>query len=63
MLETLNAISVPKAPQGNTFTHHVNRQRNDDVGSWGKKSQTHQVVRGTNGSELGHYYKLGIINM
>ena len=24
MLETLNGISVPKAPQGNTFTYHAN---------------------------------------
>ena len=24
MLEMLNGISVPKAPQGNTFTYHVN---------------------------------------
>ena len=24
MLETLNGISVPKAPQGNNFTYHIN---------------------------------------
>ena len=24
MLETLNGISVPKAPQGNNFTYHMN---------------------------------------
>ena len=52
MLETLNGLSVPKAPQGNTYLPRE-RQRNDDVGSWRKKCQTNQNVGRTNRSEFG----------
>ena len=52
MLETLNGISVPKARQGNTFTYHANaKEMMWELGA--KKRQTHQIVRRTNGSELG----------
>ena len=53
MLETLNGISVPKAPQGNTFTYHANAKeimvRELEV----KKRQAYQIARRTNGGELG----------
>ena len=53
MLETLNGISVPTAPQGNTFTYHANDK---EMMMWelgAKKRETHQIVRRANGSELG----------
>ena len=53
MLETLNGISVPKTPQGEYLYLPRERQRNDDVGTRGKKRQAHQIVRRTNRSELG----------
>ena len=52
MLETLNGISVPKAPQGNTFTYHANAKRNDDVGTRGKKRQAYKSLEEQTGVNL-----------
>ena len=52
MLETLSGISVPKAPQGNTFTYRANAK---EMMMWelGAKNAKHQIVRRTNRSETG----------
>ena len=63
MLETLNGISVPKAPQGNTFTYHANAK---EVMMWelGAKNAKHiKSLEEQTGVNLDHYHKLGILNM
>ena len=63
MLETLNGYSVPKAPQGNTFTYHMNAK---ELMMWdlgvknAKQIETWEEQKGVN---LDHYYKLRIVNM
>ena len=60
MLETLNGISVPKAPQGNTFTYHVNAK---EMMMWelGEKNAKHiKSLEEQTGVNLDHYYKLKI---
>ena len=63
MLETLNGISVPKAPQGNTFTYHANAK---EIMMWelGAKNAKHiKSLEEQTGVNLDHYHKLGILNM
>ena len=63
MLETLNGISVPKAPQGNTFTYHANAK---EMMMWelGAKNAKHiKSLEEQTGVNLDHYHKLGIMNM
>ena len=60
MLETLNGISVPKAPQGNTFTYHANAK---EMMMWelGAKNAKHiKSLEEQTGVNLDHYYKLKI---
>ena len=60
MLETLNGISVPKAPQGNTFTYHANAK---EMMMWdlGAKNAKHiKSLEEQTGVNLNHYYKLKI---
>ena len=59
----LNGISVPKAPQGNTFTYHTNA---NEMMMWelGAKNAKHiKSLQEQMGVNLDHYHKLGIINM
>ena len=63
MLETLNGLSVPKAPQGNTFTYHMNAK---ELMMWdlGAKNATQiETLEEQTGVNLDHYYKLRIVNM
>ena len=58
MLETLNEISVPKAPQGNTFTYHANAK---EMMMWelGAKNAKHiKSFEEQTGVNLDYYYKL-----
>ena len=60
MLETLNGISVPNVPQGNTFTYHANAK---EMMMWelGAKSAKHiKSLEEQTGVNLDHYYKLKI---
>ena len=60
MLETLNGISVPKAPQGNNFTYHMNAK---EMMMWelGAKNAKHiKSLEEQTGVNLDHYYKLKI---
>ena len=63
MLETLNGKSVPKAPQGNTFTYYANAK---EMMMWelGAKNAKHiKSLEEQTGVNLDHYHKLGIMNM
>ena len=60
MLETLNGISVPKAPQGNDFTYFMNGK---EMMMWelGAKNTKHiKLLEEQTGVNLDHYYKLKI---
>ena len=61
-LETLNGLSVPEAPQGNSFTYHINAKELMmwDLGAKNAKQiETLEEQREVN---LDHYYKLRIVN-
>ena len=63
MLETLNGKSVPKAPQGNTFTYCANAK---EMMMWelgAKKAKHIKSLEEQTGVNLDHYHKLGIMNM
>ena len=58
MLETLNGISVPKAPQGNTFTYHANAK---EMMIWELEAKNVKHIKSLEeqtGVNLDHYYKL-----
>ena len=60
MLETLNRIPVPKAPQGNDFTYLMNGK---EMMMWelGAKNTKHiKSLEEQTGVNLDHYYKLKI---
>ena len=60
MLETLNGISVPKAPQGNNFAYLRNAK---EMMMWelGAKNAKHiKSLEEQTGVNLDHYYKLNI---
>ena len=60
MLETLNGISVPKAPQGNNFAYLMNAE---EMMMWelGAKNTKHiKSLEEQTGVNLDHYYKLKI---
>ena len=60
MLETLNGISVPKAPQGNNFTYLRNAK---EMMMWelGAKNTKHiKSLEEQTGVNLDHYYILNI---
>ena len=60
MLETLNGISVPKAPQGNTFTYHANAK---EMMMWELEAKNAKHIKSLEeqtGVNLDHYYKLKI---
>ena len=60
MLETLNGISVPKAPQGNNFAYLMNAK---EIMMWelGVKNAKHiKSLEEQPGMNLDHYYKLNI---
>ena len=63
MLETLNGLSVPKFPQGNTFTYHMNAKELMmwDLGA--KNAKQIETLEEQTGVNLDHYYKLRIVNM
>ena len=58
MLETLNGISVPKAPQGNTSTYHANAKEMWELGA--KNAKHIKSLEEQTGVNLDHYYKLKI---
>ena len=60
MLETLNGISVPNAPQGNTFTYHANAK---EMMMWELRAKNAKHIKSLEeqtGVNLDHYYKLKI---
>ena len=60
MLETLNGLSVPKAPQGNNFTYHMNAK---EMMMWELSAKNAKHIRSLEeqtGMNLDHYYKLEI---
>ena len=60
MLETLNGISVPKAPQGNNFAYLMNAK---EMMMWelGAKNTKHiKSLEEQTAVNLDHYYKLKI---
>ena len=63
MLGTLNGLSVPKAPQGNTFTYRMNAKKlmMGDLGA--KNAKQIETLEEQTGVNLDHYYKLRIVNM
>ena len=63
MLETLNRISMPKAPQENTFTYHANTKEIMMWDLWEKNAKHIKPLEEQTGVSLYHYYKHGIINM
>ena len=60
MLETLNGLSVPKAPQGNTFTYHANAKEMMmwDLGA--KNAKQIKTLEEQTGMNLDNYYELKI---
>ena len=63
MLETLNGISVPKTPQGNTFTYHANAK---EMMMWELRAKNAERIKSLEeqtGVNLDHCHKLGIMNM
>ena len=58
MLETLNGISVPKAPQGNTFTYHANAKEMMIRELEAKNAKHIKSLEEQTGVNLDHYYKL-----
>ena len=60
MLETLNGISVPKAPQGNDFTYLMNGK---EMMMWELSAKNTKHIKSLEeqmGVNLDHYYKLKI---
>ena len=63
MLETLNGLSVPEAPQGSTCTYHINAK---ELMMWDlgvKNAKQIETLEDQTGENLDHYYKLRIMNM
>jgi flagellum-specific peptidoglycan hydrolase FlgJ len=62
ILETLTGETVPRAPQGNTFTYHMNGK---EVMMFDKARKNEKQVEGLEketGVNLDHYHKLNIRN-
>ena len=63
LLETLNTAVLPNAPQGRTFTYHMN-VKEEMMWSFGTKIQQHiRELQKETGVHLDHYHKLKIENM
>ena len=58
MLESLAHLEVPAAPQGNTFTYHMNAKEMWDLGA--KNTKQIKMLEEQTGVNLNHYYKLNI---
>ena len=63
MLETLNGLAVPKAPQGDTFTCHMNAKELMMWNLGAKNAKQIKTLEEQTGVNLDHYYKLRIVNM
>ena len=63
MLETLNGISMPKAPHGNNFAYLMNTKETIMRELSAKNAKHIKSFEEQMGVNLDHYYKLGIINM
>jgi hypothetical protein len=62
ILETLTGITVPMAPQGNTFTYHMNAK---EMMMWDmarKNEKQIEALEKETGVNFDHYHKLNIIN-
>jgi hypothetical protein len=62
ILETLTGITVPRAPQGNTFTYHMNAK---EMLMWDmarKNEKQVEALQKETGVNLDHYHKLNIRN-
>jgi hypothetical protein len=61
ILETLTGITVPRAPQGNTFTYHMNvKEIMFDMAR--KNEKQVEALEKETGVNLDHYHKLNIRN-
>jgi hypothetical protein len=62
ILETLTGITVPRAPQGNTSTYHMNAK---EMLMWDMARKKHfffEAFEKETGVNLDHYHKLNIRN-
>ena len=61
ILETLTGITVPRAPQGNTFTYHMNAK--EMMWDMARKNEKQiEALEKETAVNLDHYHKLNIIN-
>ena len=62
ILETLKGVTVPRAPQGNNFTYHMNAK---EILMWDlarKNEKQVATLEEETGVNLDHYHKLNIRN-
>ena len=62
ILETLTGVTVPRAPQGNNFTYHMNAK---EIMMWDlarKNEKRVATLEEETGVNLDHYHKLNIRN-
>jgi hypothetical protein len=62
ILETLTGITVPRAPQGNTFTYHMNAKEMMMFDMARKNEKQIEALEKETGVNLDHYHKLNIRN-
>ena len=62
ILETLTGITVPRAPQGNTFTYHMNAKEMMMLDLGRKNEKQIEALEKETGVNLDHYHKLNIRN-
>ena len=62
ILETLTGITVPRAPQGNTFTYHMNAKEVMMFDMARKNKKQVEGLEKERGVNLDHHHKLNIRN-
>jgi hypothetical protein len=62
ILETLTGITVPRAPQGNTFTYHMNAKEMMMFDMARKNEKQIEALEEETGMNLDPYHKLNIRN-
>ena len=60
ILETLTGITVPRAPQGNTFTYHMNAKEIMMFDMARKNEKQIEALEKETRVNLDHYHKLNI---
>jgi hypothetical protein len=62
ILETLTGVTVPRAPQGNDFTYHMNAKEMMMIDLARKNEKQVEALEKETGVNLDHYHKLNIRN-